>query len=137
RAVVNEARARLARQTARQLPLGRTALRSGGVQPAAAADYITIDLNPSGFRASIGYGVSGGQQVGSGIRPGSIGSHAVLWTGSAASAVDLSPSEIVLWEALGVSGGQQVGWGYGPGTGFLAHALLWTGSAGSVVDLNP
>jgi hypothetical protein len=60
--------------------------------------------------------------------------HAMLWTGSAASAVDLHPPGYSSSYAYGVSGGQQVGEGT---VGGLRHALLWTGSAQSVVDLHP
>ena len=69
--------------------------------------------------------------------------HALLWRGSAASAVDLHPSESDFggqssrWGgnlgdsvAVGVCGGQQVGYG-----GVMP--LLWRGSAASVVDLSP
>jgi hypothetical protein len=77
----------------------------GGAPPKAAADYIAIDLNPSGFMASQALGVSGGQQVGAGGGQ----QHALLWMGSAASVVDLNPSGFMASQALGVSGGQQVG----------------------------
>jgi probable HAF family extracellular repeat protein len=82
-------------------------------------------------------GVSGGQQVGFGFgfdEHGTFVSHALLWTGSAASVVDLHPSGFTGSLASGVSGSQQVGVGQGFDTSL--HALLWTGSAESVVDLN-
>ncbi len=64
--------------------------------------------------------------------------HALLWSGTAASAVDLNPSGIDLVYAYGISGGQQVGSGYGSATGgIIYHALLWSGTAASAVDLNP
>jgi hypothetical protein len=66
--------------------------------------------------------------------------HAVLWTGTAASAVDLNPTNIAITSssAVGVGGGQQVGVGLGPETGnFDNHAMLWTGTGSSAVDLNP
>jgi hypothetical protein len=65
-------------------------LMLSGARPAAAA-YIAIDLNPSGFVGSEALGVSGGQQVGSGFD--GITNHALLWAGSAASVVDLHSSE--------------------------------------------
>ena len=98
----------------------------------AKANYIFIDLNPSGVPFSLANGVSGGQQVGSGNIGGA--SHALLWTGSADSVVDLHPSGFTLSDAYAVSDGQQVGRGF---TGGQPHALLWTGSADSVVDLHP
>jgi probable HAF family extracellular repeat protein len=92
-----------------------------------------VDLHPSGFIRSEATGVSGGQQVGAGGI--GISTHALLWTGSAASVVDLHPSSFTESEAHGVSDGQQVGLGR---IGFsVSHALLWTGSAASVVDLHP
>jgi Divergent InlB B-repeat domain len=64
-------------------------------------------------------------------------SHAMRWSGSAASAVDLHPLGYDASEALCTSGTQQGGWGYlALGTTHL-HALLWSGDAGSVVDLHP
>jgi uncharacterized membrane protein len=62
--------------------------------------------------------------------------HALLWSGTAASAVDLTPVGFSATEALGVAGGQQVGEGVGPATGGENHALLWSGTAASVVDLH-
>jgi len=97
--------------------------------------FTAINLHPPGFTTSYALGVSGGQQVGVGITS-EYRIHALLWRGSAASAVELTPSR---WnaEVHGVCGGQQVGYGDGPGTAGTAHALLWHGSAGSMVDLNP
>src|SRR6516225_4969575 len=80
----------------------------GGAQP-AAAQYIFIDLHPSGFTDSAAVGVSGGQQVGCGETADS--THALLWTGSADSAVDLHPSGFTNSVANGVSDGQQAGSG--------------------------
>lgn len=62
--------------------------------------------------------------------------HAILWSGSAASAVDLSPTNLsgfVPTYAYGVGGNEQVGWG----SDGQNHALLWRGSPDSAVDLNP
>jgi hypothetical protein len=64
-------------------------------------------------------------------------SHAMLWSGSASSAVDLNPFGFTYSEIAGISGTQQVGQGRGPATNNQDHALLWMGSAGSFVDLNP
>ena len=89
-----------------------------------------IDLNPSGFETSDVRGMSDTQQVGLGRNLGG-DTRALLWSGSAASAVDLGAAE-----ALGVADGRQVGGGYPPGIGDR-HALLWSGTADSVVDLNP
>jgi probable HAF family extracellular repeat protein len=111
-----------------------------------------VDLNPAGFDESWAYGVGGGQQVGYGTASIYINkktgyveqTHALLWTGSAASAVDLHPAGFTGSWAYGVAGGQQVGYGganyyISKKVGYVArvHALLWTGSAASVVDLHP
>jgi hypothetical protein len=63
--------------------------------------------------------------------------HAVLWNGSAASAVDLHPTSLGIFEseAYDVSGSQQVGWARD--SHFITHALLWQGTPESVVDLHP
>ncbi len=62
--------------------------------------------------------------------------HALLWNGTAASAVDLNPAGYTSSFAYGASGTTQVGYGYGT-TGNNNHALLWNGTAASAVDLNP
>lgn len=63
--------------------------------------------------------------------------HALLWSGSAASAIDLNPSGFLTSEGLGISAGRQVGTGRGSvATGNQDHALLWVGTAASVVDLH-
>ncbi|MBP7934264.1 MAG: hypothetical protein KA354_06405 [Phycisphaerae bacterium] len=113
-----------------------------------------VDLHPAGFAESWAYAIGGGQQVGEGriyhYTPKKGGSyvtqsHALLWTGTAASAVDLHPVGFTFSLAWGVGGGQQVGYGFvqhntnkkGGSSVAQCHALLWTGSAASVVDLNP
>ncbi len=86
---------------------------------------------------SYAFGTNGIQQVGYGKVSYPDGpDRALLWSGSAASAVDLTPSGFYRSRALGVSGGQQVGSGHLNGYGPM-HALLWSGSAASAVDLNP
>jgi hypothetical protein len=96
-----------------------------------------VDLNPSGYTSSYGYGVSGGQQVGDAAGPANGNNvHAILWSGTADSAVDLNPSGFTQSEALGISGGRQVGFGFGPATANNEHALLWSGRAISVLDLH-
>jgi hypothetical protein len=64
------------------------------------------------------------------------GPHALLWSGTALSAVDLSPPGIPWSPATAVAGGRQVGWGAGPATNYYPRALLWSGSAESVVNLH-
>lgn len=127
-------------------------------------------LTPNQFvslRASIAYGVSGTQTVGSTASTSDGQSHATLWTSfSPSSAVDLNPGKGYVSVAYGVSGNQQVGvvdggvaslwtgsaasWvnlGSGQALGVWDgtqvgwagpfHAALWQGTAASMVDLNP
>src|SRR5215510_12484109 len=57
-----------------------------------AATYAFTDLNPDSlFPGSQGKGISGGQQVGLGFEIDIGSGHALLWSGTAASAVDLNP----------------------------------------------
>jgi hypothetical protein len=106
-----------------------------------------VDLNPTnlvGFDGSLAYAIGGGQQVGigQGSSTGGLGvSHALLWSGTANSAVDLHPTGFDNSTAFGTNGVNQVGYGsvmgnIGGTTTELRHALLWSGSATSVLDLN-
>lgn len=83
----------------------------------------------------------GRQQVGWAFgadRTGTVRNHALLWSGTASSAVDLNPSGFFASEANGVRDGQQVGFGETQiNFSSTRHALLWTGSADSAVDLHP
>jgi hypothetical protein len=110
-----------------------------------------VDLNPPGFGGSVGLATDGHRQVGYGAPTGSTGgtgisaavggNHALLWSGTAESAIDLHPvSGYDTTSANGVSDGQQVGWGgvfNSMANPLWRHALLWTGSAESVIDLHP
>jgi hypothetical protein len=81
-----------------------------------------VDLQPAtGYPYSKAMGVAYGQQVGytsTSAYPGGDtigyqpGSHAMMWTGSAASAVDLHPAGYDGSQALATNGVQQGGWGY-------------------------
>jgi hypothetical protein len=104
------------------------------------------DLAPTnlvGIVHSYAEGTNGVQQVGEGdIYDASHSlygySHALLWTGTAASAVDLHPTNLSGFAdsyALATDGKQQVGGG-GTDSGY-ANALVWNGSPSSAVDLNP
>ena len=113
-------------------------LTAAGGQQAWAVAYTVIDLTPSGLSDFYGYGIVGSQQVGYG--PGALiagNTHAILWSGTAASAIDLNPSGFTGSLAYGIGGIQQVGFGNGPATGNENHAILWNGTAASAVDLNP
>src|SRR6202163_3901753 len=85
-------------------------LAIGGLTATAHAQYTVIDLNPSsGYSGTMANGIGGGQ-VGQG-RVGAI-SHALLWTGTAASVVDLPPSAYTGGSvANGSVAGTQVGFG--------------------------
>jgi hypothetical protein len=61
---------------------------------------------------------------------------ALLWHGTAASAVNLNPAGFVYTIASGSNGTEQVGEGYGPATDGQEHALLWSGDAKSYIDLS-
>jgi hypothetical protein len=65
-----------------------------------------------------------------------ISQHAILWAGTAGSAVDLQPLDPTLGfsEAMGTSGNEQVG--YAVRSGAPEQAFLWHGTAASAVDLN-
>ena len=107
--------------------------------PAAHAQKITVvDLNPTnlpGFTASFGGGASGSTQTGYGIASDN-NTHALLWQGSAPSALDLNPAGFTSSFAQSVSGGMEVGAGV-PNSLTASHALLWSGTPDSAVDLNP
>jgi hypothetical protein len=96
-----------------------------------------IDLTPFnlGFGAGQALGTDGVQQVGYaqqvlGANAFS-GPYAMVWSGTANSAVNLNPAGSIESQAKAVFGGQQVGYG------FAHHALMWAGSAASFVDLHP
>ena len=103
-----------------------------------------VDLHPSnlGFNYSIGLGVFGTEQVGAAsVAINSVGlanSHAIVWHGTAVSALDLHPTNLVGFSsstAQGTDGFHQVG--YGSASTGASHALLWSGTANSAVDLHP
>jgi hypothetical protein len=80
------------------------------------------------FRAARKYGAgtgTGGQN------------HALLWNGTANSAVDLNPATFNVSNSIGTDGGNQVWFAAGAGTANQAHAVLWSGTANSAIDLNP
>lgn len=64
-------------------------------------------------------------------------SHAVMWLGTAASAVDLNPAGYAASEAWATNGTQQGGWAYNSLPTQSQHAALWSGTAASFVDLHP
>jgi hypothetical protein len=110
-------------------------LAIGALTVPAHAQYTVVDLNPSsGYSGTMANGL-GGSQVGQ----GGVGviSHALLWSGTAASVIDLHPSAYTGGSvAYASAGGTQVGLGAVSLGGGATHALTWAGTAASAVDLN-
>jgi hypothetical protein len=105
--------------------------------PKASAQYTVTYLNPASYSASQAMGASGGVQGGSATLGAN--SHAVIWTGSASSAVDLNPSGFsasYINALFGAHPSSTTEGGYGV-KGVNDHALLWSGTAASSQDLNP
>jgi len=95
-----------------------------------------VDLNPAGDAYSEAYVVRGTAQAGYAFSSSTNTSHAVLWHGSASSAVDLTPSTVLSAYATGLGNQSEVGCGTLVGM-TVTHALLWHGTAASMVDLQP
>ncbi len=98
----------------------------------------SIDLHPSSaYSQSEALGIFGTQQVGDATTNSSTPTaHAILWTGSAASAVDLTPSNVTSALAYAAGNTSQAGCGIvAPAT--TQHALIWHGSAATMHDINP
>lgn len=99
-----------------------------------------VDLHPAGWGRSAALGASATSQVGYARLVDDSGlDYAMLWHGTAASAVNLNdPSKLWFSKANAASETIQVGQGLGPATGAtFEHALLWQGTAESLVDLHP
>ena len=87
-----------------------------------------VDLNPTGFNYSYGFGVSDSRQVGYGAGTATADqNHALLWSGSAHSVVDLHqylPGEYARSRAFGIdSAGNVVG--EAETADDQTHAVLW------------
>lgn len=97
-----------------------------------------VDLTPFGlgFGAGSALGTDGLQQVGYGQQLLGFNAFsvpfAVVWSGTADSAVNLNPANSFESQAKAVLNGQQVGYAFSP-----HRAVLWTGSAASMQELNP
>ena len=105
--------------------------------PANAVTYTATLLHPSDYDYSVGRGISGTNQVGYGQKSSEGVDHALLWSGTASSAVDLNPAGFLYARAESASHGSQAGWGVLPGFLDNPHALLWHDTAAGAVDLNP
>ena len=62
--------------------------------------------------------------------------YALLWSGTAASAVNLNPAGFSSSHGMDLSGPHQVGFA-GDNDLNMQHAILWSGTAASAIDLNP
>ncbi|HJQ34080.1 MAG TPA: hypothetical protein VJ866_18015 [Pyrinomonadaceae bacterium] len=102
----------------------------------SAASAVNLTPFNLGYGGGQAYGTDGVQQVGVGRQQVGFGAYsqpfAVLWTGTADSAVSLNPANATESAAYSVAGGQQAGYIYS-----FHHAAVWAGSAASVVDLHP
>ncbi len=87
-----------------------------------------VTLHFAGASDSYVSAVDGARQFGSYYASGS--THAVMWTGSAASHVDLHPAGYASSSISGAGDGQAVGVAG-------SHAGLWVNSAAAFIDLNP
>lgn len=115
----------------------------------AAATYQDFHPFALGFAFSKALGLFAGQQVGyvssypypapNPLGGYETGEHAVLWNGTAASAVDLHPAGFDSSAANATNGVQQGGWAYSAASagGSHLHAMMWLGAAASAVDLHP
>lgn len=112
---------------------------------AAPPSYTVVELHPAGFDDSAAQGITadGTQQVGdmsTGVFLTNFDGTAVLWSGSAASAVDLTPPVPMGFdETLGiygssVGGGNQAGFAFLPD--FTTHAVVWSGTGASAIDIH-
>ncbi|MEP0847380.1 MAG: hypothetical protein HRF50_11265 [Phycisphaerae bacterium] len=87
-----------------------------------------VTLHFAGASDSYASAVDGARQFGSYYASGS--THAVMWSGSAASRVDLHPAGYTGSSISGAGDGQAVG-------SAGSHAGLWVNSAAAFIDLNP
>jgi hypothetical protein len=95
-----------------------------------------VDLHPAGFAFSEAYAVRGTAQAGYAYSNTTNSYHAILWNGTAASAVDLTSSTVPWAYATGLGYKSEVGCGRPSGMSVF-HALLWHGTAASMIDLQP
>jgi len=104
--------------------------------PVDAATYTVTFLHPASFASSVGDGISGTVQVGHAYDSSGQG-HAIMWSGTAASAVDLHPaSGFQNSFAMAASDSGQAGYGYST-VSARDQALFWSGTAASKVNLQP
>jgi hypothetical protein len=120
-----------------QLPQ-QAVLWNGTAASAVSLDPVQLESQSSNAaRGSVAYGIGGGKEVGfAAVISGQV--HAILWSGTAASAVDLNPAGSSNSEAFATNGVWQVGY-TGIPTGsqppYLPNAMVWKGTADSAVNL--
>jgi hypothetical protein len=102
----------------------------------AASAVLLEPTKLTGFNQTFALGTSGNQQVGWGYNTIAGHDEALLWSGTAASAVNLNPTGFGSSSANATNGFQQVGLAE-VGASAPDHAVLWTGTADSWVDLQP
>jgi hypothetical protein len=99
-----------------------------GINGVFATDYVAVDLGPSGFADSSAFGIAGGQQAGGGFGSATGGvAHALLWSGTAASAVDLHqflPAGFIDSRARSIDDQGNIV-GYATDSAGNSHAILW------------
>jgi hypothetical protein len=127
---------------------GQSQAAAGGQVVGAAANHallwngsaVATDLNPTnlaGITSSSAVAADGTQQVGYGYGATASVTNALVWSGTASSAVNLNPNGFTSSYAYGAGGGQQVGYASGPSTNGNSHAFAWNGSASQATDLQP
>ncbi|MEZ4647732.1 MAG: kelch repeat-containing protein [Candidatus Eisenbacteria bacterium] len=104
--------------------------------------WTATSLHPNGALSSHAYGVGDGQETGTAVYPGTDGTedHAMLWSGSAGSAIDLHNTTTIKTGAVATAGGVQGGNWWQPfeifqnGQWYIVYyprACAWSGTAGS------
>lgn len=96
-----------------------------------------FDLNPPNYLFSFAFAGDSVHQVGYG-EDMQFNLNALVWSGSAASAVSIHPSSGAFFDSRAISlNGNRAG-GYGTSTNGYSHAIIWTAlNPGSGVDVNP
>jgi hypothetical protein len=86
-----------------------------------------VSLHPAGYTQSFGAATNGSKQVGFGMRSGTSQYHALVWSGTAASAVDLHPFVGSRWVnsyAVAIDDGGNVA-GFVEDANDVTHAFTW------------
>ncbi len=115
-----------------------------GIWAGSPANF--VDLHPSGATSSVLDATNGAQQAGSITVPIPVPipappyvqieyhEFAVMWAGTAASAVNLHPATATTSHLRAIAGTQQAGYAV---TDNSEHAVVWAGTAASFQDIHP